>query len=147
MEEFYLSVGDKQLFSKTIGEFDIYAFAGITGDFSPNHINDIFMKQTHYGGRIAHGVLLIGFMSTASTLLVENKRNNEWRESPVSKGYNQIRFLKGVFIGDTITVNYTIKSIELGKRQTLADIEIKNQKDDLVAIAEHIMKWVRKENV
>ena len=147
MEDFYFSVGDKQLFSKTIGEFDIYAFAGITGDFSPNHINDIFMKQTHYGGRIAHGVLLIGFMLTASTLLVENKRNNEWRESPVSKGYNKIRFLEGVFIGDTITVSYTIKSIELGKRQTLADIEIKNQKGDLVAIAEHILKWVRKENV
>jgi|TARA_B110000263_G_C14864284_1_gene310014 3-hydroxybutyryl-CoA dehydratase len=146
MEEFYFSVGDNQLFSKTIGEFDIYAFAGITGDFSPNHVNEIFMKQTHYGGRIAHGVLLIGFMSTASTLLVEKKRNNEWSESPVSKGYNKIRFLEGVCIGDTISVSYTVKSIELDKRQTLADVKITNQNGNLVAIAEHIMKWVKIKN-
>jgi acyl dehydratase len=85
-------------------------------------------------------------MSTASTLLVEKKRNNEWSESPVSKGYNKIRFLEGVCIGDTISVSYTVKSIEIDKRQTLADVKITNQNGNLVAIAEHIMKWVKIKN-
>ncbi len=39
MSEFYVKVGDGSTFSKTVGEYDVYGFAGITGDFSPNHTN------------------------------------------------------------------------------------------------------------
>ena len=42
-------------FSKTVGESDVYLFAGITGDLSPNHVNEEAMRQTIYGTRIAHG--------------------------------------------------------------------------------------------
>jgi acyl dehydratase len=40
MQEFYVKVGDSVTFAKTVGETDIYLFAGITGDFSVNHVND-----------------------------------------------------------------------------------------------------------
>ena len=53
-----LDVGTEASFTKTVGETDIYMFAGITGDFSPNHVND--MRETVYGGRIAHGALNCG---------------------------------------------------------------------------------------
>ena len=46
MLDFYVQIDDEVRFSKTVGETDIYLFAGITGDFSPNHVNEIFMKQT-----------------------------------------------------------------------------------------------------
>ena len=66
-----LEVGDSVTFSKTVGESDVYLFAGITGDFSPNHVNKEIMGGTPYKERIAHGVLSIGFASTTSTLMIE----------------------------------------------------------------------------
>ncbi|MGH3813717.1 MAG: MaoC/PaaZ C-terminal domain-containing protein, partial [Pseudonocardiaceae bacterium] len=41
-------------FSKTVSEGDVYAFAGISGDFSPNHVDHEYMSSTRYGQRIAH---------------------------------------------------------------------------------------------
>ena len=55
-------------FSKTVSESDVYLFAGITGDLSPNHVNAEFMKATPYGQRVAHGALIVGYMSAASSL-------------------------------------------------------------------------------
>ena len=51
------AVGTTVTFSKTVGESDVYLMAGITGDFSPNHVNEEYMNGTRYGRRIAHGVL------------------------------------------------------------------------------------------
>ena len=74
MEPQTLAVGCAVTFSKTVGESDIYLFAGITGDLSPNHVDREFMKRTSYGRRIAHGSLLIGYMSTASTMMFRSMR-------------------------------------------------------------------------
>jgi 3-hydroxybutyryl-CoA dehydratase len=46
MSDFYVAVGDHATFSKTIGESDVYLFAGITGDFAPNHVNKAFMEKS-----------------------------------------------------------------------------------------------------
>ena len=62
-------VGDSVTFTKTVGESDVYLFAGITGDFAPNHVDRTYMARTRYGERIAHGVLVLGYSSTASSLL------------------------------------------------------------------------------
>lgn len=45
---------------RTIVDADIMAFAGLTGDFNPLHTDDVFAKETDFGGRIAHGPMLIG---------------------------------------------------------------------------------------
>src|SRR2546426_12623903 len=50
-----LTVGKKVEVYKTVGETDIYLFAGITGDFARNHVDEEFMRRTRYGGRGAHG--------------------------------------------------------------------------------------------
>ena len=63
------ALGISATFSKTVGESDVYMFAGITGDFAPNHVNEQFMQETQYGHRIAHGALMVGYMSTASTMV------------------------------------------------------------------------------
>ncbi len=70
MEAFHVRVGDQVTFSKTVGESDVYLFAGITGDFAGNHVNEEYMKRSSYGRRIAHGALLVGFMSTASSMMI-----------------------------------------------------------------------------
>jgi acyl dehydratase len=62
MSDFYVNIGDSVSFSKTVGESDVYLFAGITGDLAPNHVNEEYMKKSSYGRRMAHGALLIGYM-------------------------------------------------------------------------------------
>jgi 3-hydroxybutyryl-CoA dehydratase len=51
-------IGTTVVFTKTVSESDVYLYAGITGDFSPNHIDAEYMKKGGYGERIAHGTLL-----------------------------------------------------------------------------------------
>lgn len=136
-----VSVGQSVRFAKTVGESDVYLFAGITGDFAANHVNEQVMRGTAYGRRIAHGVLIVGFMSTCSSLMIERAAPTP-DATAVSLGYDRIRFLAPVFIGDTVTLTYTIAEVDPERRRSRSRIEVVNQDGTLVAVAEHILKWV-----
>jgi acyl dehydratase len=138
----HVDVGDQVRFSKTVSESDVYLFAGITGDFSGNHVNEEFMRSSMFGRRIAHGALLVGFMSTTSTLMIERSLQRGLDSTPVSLGYDRVRFLKPVFIGDTVTVRYEIVEIDSESSRTRAVVEVSNQRNEIVAVAEHILKWL-----
>jgi acyl dehydratase len=134
-----IPIGTRVTFAKTIGESDIYLFAGITGDFSPNHVNAEYMKMTPYSGIIAHGVLVVGLMSTCSTKVLD------YALSPrpaVSYGYDRIRFIKPVHVGDTVTVTYEIISADPHEARTTAQVTATNQIGDVVAVATHILKFL-----
>ncbi len=143
MGDFYVAVGDQVSFSKTVGESDIYLFAGITGDFAGNHVNEAFMQKTSYGRRIAHGALLVGFMSTTSTMIIDRARPLNGDETPVSLGYDRIRFTAPVYINDTITVTYRVAEIDMRRRRAKSEIEVTNQDGQVVAVASHILAWVK----
>jgi acyl dehydratase len=136
-----ISVGERVEFAKTVAESDVYLFAGITGDFAPVHVNEVAMKDTAFGHRIAHGVLIVGFMSTAVSLIVKD-RDFDGGATPVSLGYDRIRFIKPVFFGDTITIRYEVISVDLEKQRAMATVHALNQRDELVCAAEHILRWV-----
>ena len=142
MSDFHLSVGEQVTFSKTVGESDVYLFAGITGDFNGLHVNEQFMSGTAYGRRIAHGALLVGFMSTTSTMMIARCAEGESNETPVSLGYERIRFTAPVYINDTVSVTYTVTQIDEERRRALSDIEVVNQRGETVVVAQHIIKWV-----
>ena len=139
-----VQVGQRYKFAKTVGETDVILFAGITGDFSDTHVNDQYMKErSNLGGRIAHGALLVGYMSTASTISIANVIHQEGlTDFPVSAGYDKLRFLRPVMLGDTVTVTYTIAEIDPLRRLSRSRIEVTNQQGETVAVAEHILKWV-----
>src|SRR5258705_5912490 len=141
MPDFHVKLGDGATFTKTVSEYDVYGFAGITGDFSPNHVNKAYMEKSSYGRLQAHGALMVGFMSTASTLAIAGTRDGA-DETPVSLGYDRIRFLAPVYFGDTVTVDYRISAIDVERRRSTGDITIKNQDGTLVAVGTHILKWV-----
>ena len=141
-KELTRAVGQRVAFRKTVSESDVYLFAGITGDFAPNHVDEQFMRGTQYGRRIAHGALLVGYMSRASTMIVEKITGDDATVYPVSLGYDRIRFLKPVFIGDTITVTYVVAASDSAKSRTNATVEVLNQAGEVVAAATHIMKWL-----
>ncbi|MDQ3225856.1 MAG: MaoC family dehydratase N-terminal domain-containing protein [Chloroflexota bacterium] len=134
-----IPVGTRVEFAKTVSESDIYLFAGITGDFSPNHVNAEYMKSTPYGGIIAHGVLIVGFMSTCSTRVLEHATSSR---PAVSYGYDRIRFVKPVQVGDTITVAYEIVAEDVAEAKTTATVTASNQRGELVAVATHILKFL-----
>lgn len=144
MPEFHVAVGHAVTFSKTVGESDVYLFAGITGDLAPNHVNRSYMERSSYGRRMAHGALIVGFMSTASSMAIEHCRDNR-NETPVSVGMDRVRFIKPVYLGDTVTVRYAIASIDPDRRRSHADIRVTNQHGTLVAVATHILQWVPNE--
>jgi 3-hydroxybutyryl-CoA dehydratase len=132
-----VSVGDTVTFRKTVGESDVYLFAGITGDLAPNHVDEQYMAETPYRHRIAHGVLVLGYSSTASTELLRRVG------SPgVSYGYDRVRFTAPVFLGDTITVNYRVAGIDDAASKISSEIEVTRQDGTLCLVATHILKLV-----
>jgi acyl dehydratase len=100
------------------------------------------MRKTQYGGRIAHGALLVGYMSRASTLIGDHCSTIMQDHFPVSLGYDRVRILKGVRIGDTVTIHYRVTEIDVAKARTLAAVTMTNQKGETVAVATHIMSWL-----
>lgn len=131
------AVGQHVEFSKTVSESDVYLFAGLTGDLADLHVNADAMSKSSYGQRIAHGVLTVGLMSTASTRMIDLVGGRV-----VSYGYDRIRFVGPVFMGDTVTVDYTIVERLDAKRQTRARVEATNQRGETVAVAQHILQFL-----
>jgi 3-hydroxybutyryl-CoA dehydratase len=138
-----LLIGERVSFSKTVSESDVYLFAGITGDLSPNHVDEVFMRGTPYGRRIAHGALIVGYMSRASTMIAE-RAPADGPLFPVSLGYDRIRLVAPVFIGDTITVAYEVSSFDREKQRSIGKVVVTNERAETVAVAEHIMTWLPK---
>lgn len=120
---------------RTITETDFIVHAGHTGDFFPHHMDAEFMKSTPFGQRIAHGTLVfsIGIGLTATII------------NPVafSYGYDRLRFVKPVFIGDTIRTRTTIVQKEDDPKRpnsgrVFERCEVLNQREEVVLAADHI---------
>ncbi len=140
--DFHVAVGASVHFSKTVSESDVYLFAGITGDLSDVHCNEEFMKKSAFRRRIAHGALSVGFMSTASTLMFTPHIDKYVGLTPVSQGYDRVRFVGAVYFGDTLTITYTIAKLEGDRCRALSEVVATNQNGETVATATHIMRWI-----
>lgn len=129
--------GDVRLTTgRTMTETDFVVHAGHTGDFFPHHMDAEFAKTTPFGQRVAHGTMVfsIGVGLTAGLI------------NPVafSYGYDRLRFVKPVFIGDTIRTRITIgdkqddpKRANCGR--VVERCEVLNQRDEVVLAADHIL--------
>ncbi len=133
-----LKVGDHSEFTKTISESDVYGFAGITGDFSRMHTDESFMQTTPYGTRIVHGVLSFALGSTASTLV---QAKVPAALPSVSYGYDHLRFVRPVYIGDTLRAEYTVTSVDDEALRSEAEVRVVNQRGEVCVVATHILKF------
>lgn len=140
---FYLEVGDEVVLTKEVTAGAIDDFARMSGDFSPAHMSMEIMSRSPYKTRIAHGALLVAWMSHCSTEVVERLSGlRDAGETPVSLGYDRVRFLKAALIGDTLTYTYRVQTVDLEKRRAVSKLEVVNQTGELVCVAEHILKFV-----
>jgi len=131
----------RETLGRTITETDFVIHAGHTGDFFPHHMDAEWCKKQPFKRRIAHGTLIfsIAIGQTASDI----------NPKAFSKGYDRLRFINPVFIGDTIRSKVSIsekadyKRPELGK--VVEHVEVYNQDDDIVLACDHILLAERKE--
>lgn len=140
-----VEIGAEVRFAKTLAESDFYQFAGISGDFDKVHVNEEYMKTTVFGRRIAHGLLVLALSSTTASLMSGRYADARSPFTPVSAGYDRVRFLQPVYIGDTITVAYRVASVEAERRRSRSKVEMTNQHGATVLVAEHILAWVPRE--
>lgn len=133
-----VAVGTTVTYARTISESDVYLFAGISGDHSPNHTDAEYMRSTRFGQRIAHGALTLGLMSTCSTRLIEQMGN----APTVNYGYDKVRFTGPVYFGDTVKVSYVVAEVDRTSGRLRADVSATNQNGGLVAVASNILRAV-----
>lgn len=144
MIETFLEPGDTATFAKTITEADLVLFSGLTGDFDPIHVNEAYAATTPFGRRIAHGALVMGLLSTTASMMSRRSVERGTTGTSVSLGYDRIRFLKPVFIGDTLTARYTVEEIDAAAARSRSRVEVVNQDGEICLAGTHIMKWVAK---
>jgi 3-hydroxybutyryl-CoA dehydratase len=132
-----LDIGMAERFSKTISEADVYAFAGITGDFYGVHVNEEFAKGTRYGTRIAHGALLVGFISTVMGKIAEKIPP----PGGVSYRYD-VKFVAPVRFGDTITTELIIIEKRNEKKEIISQIISTNQRGERVLTGQTTLKII-----
>jgi len=113
-----LKVGDKSIFGKTITEADVFAFAGICGDFNPLHVNEEFAKTTRFGGRIAHGLLTASLIDFTLTDLIGLGGVHISQE---------IKFLAPVRLGDTVTVESVLSEVDYQTRRVRIESTLRTQ--------------------
>ncbi len=110
-----MHVGQAFSFRRTFGDGDLSLFCGVTGDFNPYHLDDMFARETWYGKRIIPGLLagsmmthiggLLGFLATEMAF----------------------HYLAPVFVGDTLTCTMTVTSKDEVKRRVSGDVLYVNQ--------------------
>jgi acyl dehydratase len=126
----------RESFGRTITEADVVLHAGQTGDFYPHHMDAEWCKTQEFGQRIAHGTLIfsVGVGLTAGDI----------NPLAFSYGYDRLRFVKPVFIGDTIRAKVTLKEKrEHPKRPdygfVVEAVEVVNQHGQVVLVCEHLL--------
>ena len=101
---------------KQISQERINRYAGVSRDFNPIHIDEEFAKKTPLGGTIAHGMMVLAYLSQIMT----DAFGRDW----LSSGELNVRFKAPARPGDTITVSGTVRSVDKGDAHTLVDCDI-----------------------
>lgn len=119
-----IQIGDSASFTKTVTEADVVLYAGLSGDLNPAHVDEESAKKGMFGRRIAHGMLSAGFISNVLGMQLPGP-------GTIYMG-QELRFVKPVYIGDTVTATATVvEKIEEKNRLKLETV-VTNQNGDVV---------------
>ncbi len=126
-----IEVGQKASFTKTITETDVILFAGSTGDMNPFHIDEEFAKQTRFGTRIVHGMLVTGLISAVMGMKLPGPGTIYLRQ--------ELDFRHPVYIGDTITAVAEVLHVREDKPIVTLSTNCYNQNDELVVAGKAVV--------
>lgn len=123
-----MEIGDKAYHQKTITEYDVYTFAGITGDFNVAHINSVEASKNMFGERIAHGALTEGLISAVLGMKLPGAGCLYLGQT--------LKFTKPVKIGDTVKVEAEVIDKIPEKNRVIIKTTATNQNGEVVVIGE-----------
>ena len=132
-----ITIGESAAITKTISEADIVNYAGIIGDFNPLHVNAEYAKKSMFGERIAHGMLTASFLSTLVGCCLPG----------INALYlsQEVKFVKPVKIGDTITASAEVIEKIDAKRRLVLKTEISNQRQEIVVAGKAVVMIMKKD--
>lgn len=121
-------------YHRTVSDADIASFAAATGDDNRIHMDACYAASVGMAQRVAHGILIQGLMSTACTRWAERAGLRIF-----SYGWDRVRYIKPVLLGDTITAAYALVDPRDAGRKRLAQADAHNQRGELVAVGTHVL--------
>ena len=121
-----LPVGHAVSFEKTISDADVCAFAQVSGDTNPLHLDEAQATRTRFGKRVAHGILTAGVISAAlGTKLAPPG-------TYIVYVGQTLQFRRPVFIGDTVRAECTVSAFDSEKNIATLAVVCTNQQGDAV---------------
>ena len=123
-----LNIGDKFSTTKQITDSVVRAFADLSGDYNPIHLDEEFAKRTMFGKRIAHGMI--------SGALISAVLGYEFKERKVVYLSQTMKFIAPVFIDDTVTATATVTNIREDKPIVTIECVCTNQNGETVVTGE-----------
>src|SRR4051812_28201458 len=123
-----LNVGDSAEVSKTITEEDVRAFAELTGDRNPVHLDEEYASTTRFGRRIAHGMLGASLISTVLASELPGRGSVYLSQT--------LRFTAPVYLGDTVTARVIVKHVREDKPVVTLETVCTNQRGERVVEGE-----------
>ncbi len=119
-----IKVGDEVEFAKTITAEDVEAFAKLSGDRNPLHMDDKFAARTHFQRRVVHGMLIANYVSTLVGMRCPGP-GALWSQQ-------NFRWLAPVFIGDKIKLTMKVTHKSEGARSVTLEVKALNQDGKVV---------------
>lgn len=116
-----IEIGMCVSYSQTITDYDVKAFAGLSGDHNPVHVDEIYASESRYKKRIAHGLIAGGFFSA----LFGTKLPGPGCVY-ASQNFN---FKRAIYLGDTVTAIATVTNVDIKNKKVFFDTvcKVKNK--------------------
>lgn len=121
-------VGQKASSSKIISDDDVREFAHLSGDDNPIHLDDAYAKETRFGKRIVHGILVSSLLSKVIGMQLPGQGTIYLSQ--------ELKFLKPVYIGQKITAEVEIVEIDKQKNRMKLDTKAYNEEHECVLSGE-----------
>jgi len=116
--------GQQASFTKTFTDEDVERFVAITGDTNPLHVDDAFAAKTRFGRRVVHGMLAASIFSTMVGMRLPG--------TGAIYRAQTLRFLLPVYVGDTVTARFVVRSVDRVRHRLEIDGWIENQAGERV---------------
>ena len=126
-----IKIGDSFKKERLVTDELVRAFAEVSGDFNPIHLDEDFAKTTRFGRRIAHGMLSGAFISAVL--------GYEMTEKKIVYLSQTLKFTAPVFIGDTVTTTATVTAIREDKHIVTMETICTNQNSETVVKGESVV--------
>ena len=131
MEVMSLSVGDAAEMSKTITDEDVRAFAELTGDHNPVHLDEAYAATTRFGRRIAHGMLSASLVSAVIANHLPGRGSVYLSQT--------LQFVAPVFLGDTVTARVAVMKVREDKPIITLETICTNQRGEQLLKGEAVV--------